>query len=260
MNDLSRFDDPLENSELVWPEEEDNELGELALGVVASLFPPAAVFKAFKDRFDQRNREGRSKYFYKALVLILRAVERGLATNTARLAELQQTIESREYKEAIATAAEESIRSASKRKVHEFVAVIAGSLTGSSSWADRSEDVAAMIRDIAQLREKDLKVLAILKTVHAVAIESAPDLYEPDAFSRETATLMRKVSESGIHSDEFLSMCERLRGFGLAAEVLRSTSQMAPHDYCYRPTRRGLAVLDYLEAVSYGSGAVSAAT
>ena len=75
MSDLSRFDDPLENSELVWPDEEENEPGEFALGVVAALFPPAAVFKSFKDRFDQRNRERRAKYFYKAFVLSLRSVE-----------------------------------------------------------------------------------------------------------------------------------------------------------------------------------------
>ena len=92
------------------------------------------------------------------------------------MAELQQRIESKEYKEAIATAAEESIRSASKRKVHQFVAVVVGALTASSSWAHGAEDVAAMIRDIAQLGEKDLKVLALLKVVHASAIETALQL------------------------------------------------------------------------------------
>ena len=107
-----------------------------------------------------------------------------------------------------------------------------------------------MIRDIAQLGDKDLKVLSILRHVHSSAIETAPNLYEPDPFSRETVTLNTAVGVNGFHRDDFLSVCERLRGFGLAAEVLRNTSHMAPHDYCYRPTRRGLAVLDYLSKVS----------
>jgi len=107
-----------------------------------------------------------------------------------------------------------------------------------------------MIRDIAQLGEKDLQALAMLATVHASAISHTPNLHDPDVFSRETPTLKRKISESGIHPDDFLSTCERLRGFGLAAEVLRNTSQMGPQDYCYRQTRRGLAVLSYLDATA----------
>jgi len=259
MDALSRFDDPLENSELVWPDEAENELGELALGVSSALFPPAAVFKAFKDRFDQRNREGRAKYFFKALVLKLGTLEREVAASTARLTEIQQRTESREYKEAIYVAAEESIRTASSEKVHEFVSVLVGSLKV-NQWAEPNEDIAAMIRDIAQLGERDLKVLRMLETVHATAISTAPNLYEPDPFSRETAALMRDIKSSGIHSDDFLATCERLRGFGLAAEVLRNTSHMAPHDYCYRPTRRGLAVLSYLDGASCSTGAGSAVT
>jgi hypothetical protein len=257
MDALSRFDDPLENSELVWPDEAENEPGELALGVVSALFPPAAVFKVFKDRFDQRNREGRAKFFFKALVLKLRALEREVAASAARLSEIQHKTESPEYKEAIYVAAEESIRTARSQKVHEFVAVLVGSLAV-NQWADPNEDIAAMIRDIAQLGEKDLKVLTILKTVHASAISTAPNLHEPDAFSRETPTLNRAISEAGFHRDDFLSICERLRGFGLAAEVLRNTSHMALHDYCYRPTRRGLAVLSYLSAATGGSTAAAA--
>ena len=50
------------------------------------------------------------------------------------------------------------------------------------------------------------------------------------------------------HDRRFQSVCDRLRGFGLAAEVLRNVSRMAPADYCYRPTRRGLKLLKLLGA------------
>jgi len=92
-------------------------------------------------------------------------------------------------------------------------------------------------------------VLSILRHVHASAIEATPNLNNPDAFSRETGTLNTAIGVNGFSRDDFLSACEHLRGFGFAAEVLRNTSHMAPQDYCYRPTRRGLTVLDYLSQV-----------
>ena len=42
-------------------------------------------------------------------------------------------------------------------------------------------------------------------------------------------------------------MPRALNGFGLAIEVVRNTSRMQPHEYCFRPTRRGVALLEYLE-------------
>jgi hypothetical protein len=77
-----------------------------------------------------------------------------------------------------------------------------------------------------------------------------PNLQNPDPFSRETPRLKTAIAESGIHPDDFLSTCERLRGFGLGAEVLRNTSHMGPEDFCYRPTRRGLLLLDYLKNIT----------
>src|SRR2546430_16569 len=104
-----------------------------------------------------------------------------------------------------------------------------------------------MIRDLAQLGDRDIQVLGILATVHASAISHMPRLQDPHQFSKETPALRTAVANSGIDRDDFLSACERLRGFGLGAEVLRNTSHMGPEDFCYRPTRRGLLLLDYLK-------------
>jgi hypothetical protein len=112
-----------------------------------------------------------------------------------------------------------------------------------------------MIRDIAQLGEKDVKVLGILFSAHSSAISTYPNLIETDAFSREARRFMQAVATSGLHADDFLSTCERLRGFGLAVEIAHSTMHMGPNDFCYRPTRRGLGVLSYLNAAASGGTA-----
>ena len=76
--------------------------------------------------------------------------------------------------------------------------------------------------------------------------------------SRErTDQLVKKVDESKIHRDDFYSYCKRLEGFGLAIEVPRNPSRMAPGDYCFRPTRRGLKLLSLLD--EYGNAQQTAA-
>lgn len=59
---------------------------------------------------------------------------------------------------------------------------------------------------------------------------------------------MQRRTSSLIFPTSISAARERLKGFGLAAEVVRNNGHMAPNDHCCRPTRRGLAVLDYLSA------------
>jgi hypothetical protein len=262
MSEFGKIDDPVEASFEAWPEESRG-LGEkasdLALSFSGLKFPPAKVLKILKDQFASPNRLGRIEYLLNGFRLGLKIRESEYAADRARLRAMEEKLESRQFSEAVAVACEEAARATSERRIQQLAVVLVGSL-GESQWADPDEDIPTMIRDIAQLGEKDTKVLSILRTVHGSAISTAPNLYEPDAFSRETPRLSQAIGVSGLHHDDFLSTCERLRGFGLAAEVPRNTSQMAPHDFCYRPTRRGLAVLDYLSAVSGSDEAEAAAT
>ncbi len=219
MSQFGKIDNPAEASFEAWPQEEKNlgdTLSGLALKFAGFEFGPAKITQILKDQFSTPSRIARIEYL---------------------------------LNEAVSAACEEAARATNQKKIEQFSWVLVGSLSP-NEWADPIEDVAVIIRDIAQLGDRDLRVLGILAAVHASAIATAPNLYEPDAFSRETAALMRDIRSSGIHSDDFLSTCERLRGFGLAAEVLRNIAHMAPHDYCYRPTRRGLAVLDYLKVAT----------
>lgn len=250
MTKFGKIDDVVDASFEQWPEEPKGigpKASELALTFAGLIFGPAKIFKILKEQFAIPNRFARIGYLLNGLRLGVKALQAENADKEERLSALEQKLGSPQFTEAVSAACEEAIRATSEKKIQQLTAVLVGSVAG-SEWADPNEDVAVLIRDIGQLGDRDLKVLEILGRTHASAIKSAPNLYEPDAFSRETPNLNRAINESGIHRDDFLSTCERLRGFGLAAEALRNTSQMAPHDYCYRPTRRGLAVLDYLKA------------
>jgi hypothetical protein len=257
MSEIGKIDDPVDASFEAWPEEPGGlgkKANELALSFSGLVFPPAKVWKILKDQFAGPSRFARIEYLFTAVRMQLKILESQNAVAREQLAAIEEKLETPQFSEAVSAACEEAARTTNVEKIEQFASILVSSLTP-NQWADPDEDIAAMIRDIAQLGDKDIRVLSMLQTVHASAIASSPNLYEPDAFSRETAALMRDVRSSGIHSDDFLSTCERLRGFGLAAEVLRNTSQMAPHDYCYRPTRRGLAVLSNLSAHAGATGA-----
>ena len=77
-------------------------------------------------------------------------------------------------------AAVETVRAESLKKVDRFAAVLAGSVTP-PQWADPKQDIATMIRDVAQLGDRDIQVLGILATVHASAISYAPNLSGPES-------------------------------------------------------------------------------
>lgn len=251
MTEFGKIDDPVDASFEAWPEESPNfgeKLGGLALTFATFEFPPAKIAQILKDQFFPPNRFGRIEYLLNAVRIQLKILETQNTEARERVTLIEQKLDAPAFSEAVAAACEEAARATNEKKIQHLAAVVVGTLTA-NQWADPGEEIPALIRDIAQLAEKDLKALSMLRTVHAAAIATAPNLFEPDAFSRETAALMRDVNLSGFHPDDFLSTCERLRGFGLAVEVLRNTSHMAPHDFCYRPTRRGLAILEYLAAV-----------
>ena len=252
MSQFGKIDNPAEASFEAWPQEEKNlgdTLSGLALKFAGFEFGPAKITQILKDQFSTPSRIARIEYLLNGVRLQLRILESQIGTERERISDVEAKLMSAQFSEAVSAACEEAARATNQKKIEQFSWVLVGSLSP-NEWADPIEDVAVIIRDIAQLGDRDLRVLGILAAVHASAIATAPNLYEPDAFSRETAALMRDIRSSGIHSDDFLSTCERLRGFGLAAEVLRNIAHMAPHDYCYRPTRRGLAVLDYLKVAT----------
>lgn len=98
------------------------------------------------------------------------------------------------------------------------------------------------MKALAQLDREDVKALRTLVHVFEDVIATQPHMHEPHSFTMRTAELLNAAGKAGLDRDTFHSSCKRLEGFGLATEVPRNNSDMAPGDYCFRPTRRGITL------------------
>jgi hypothetical protein len=256
-----KIDDPVETSFEAWGPDSPNlgdRLVNLALTFAGFTFVPAKLFQILKDQFANSSRFDRIDYLFRGIHLGFQRIQAEVTESREKLKVVSAKLEDDRFREAVAVACEETARAVSRKKIDQMSKVlIAYADPTASAWASADADIATMIRDLAQLGDRDIRVLLILATVHAPVLSKLPNLNRSDLFSAETKNLMSAVSKSGIDSDDFLSTCERLRGFGLAVEVLRNTSHMSPEDFCYRPTRRGLLLLDYLKPTNADAGATA---
>lgn len=244
-----KIDDPLEASSEMWPEDPEglgNKFGELALTFMGLKFPLAAVLKILKDQFLPTNRLGRIKYLFDGMAGKLKILESEHADSRDRLKEIQARLESPQFQEAVATACEAATHASNLRRIGQLASVLVGSLIP-SQWANQNEDVAAMIRDVEQPGDQDIQALDLLKVIFAPVIAHLPNLNDPNQFTGRMQDYRTAIAQAATNPEDFYATCVRLTGFGLAIEVLRNPSSMQIHEYCFRPTRRGLALLEYLE-------------
>jgi hypothetical protein len=104
-------------------------------------------------------------------------------------------------------------------------------------------DLEATIRDLAQLSDLDLKVLAILREVFFSVLGMLPNLNDDNYFTEKFEQYRKAISDNNVHPDDFYSQCCRLMGFGLAMQVRHNPSRMTLDAQMFRPTRRGLRLL-----------------
>jgi hypothetical protein len=104
-------------------------------------------------------------------------------------------------------------------------------------------DLEAIIRDLAQLNDLDLKVLTILREVFLGVLGMLPNLNDDNYFTEKFDQYRKAISDNNIHPDDFYSQCCRLMGFGLAMQVRHNPSRMTLDAHMFRPTRRGLRLL-----------------
>jgi hypothetical protein len=249
-----KIDDPIDTSFDAYPEEPEG-LGEkfakLALSVSSLIFPPAAILKILTDQFLPNNRFERIQYLLRALSLGIKALESQVGTNQEKMKEVQARIEEPRFQEAVAAACEEAARATGTKKVERLVAGLMGSLSP-GQWADPHADLGAMIRDLAQLGDQDVRALGILRAAFSAVISSLPNLNDPNRFTQQMQDYRTAIAQAQIQPEDFYASCARLSGFGLAIEVLRNPSKMELYEYCYRPTRRGIALLESLERFGVG--------
>jgi hypothetical protein len=245
MTQFGRIDDPLDASFAAWPEEESNRADETALTVGELLSHLVTLGVVMRDRFLSKNRAERFNYLLRGVRLKFIELEKRLGGAEEQIKAVCTKVASLEFQEAAAAAAEESIRATNLQKIDQFSSILVGS-ADPTMVADSPADAAVLIRDVAQLTSMDIQVLHHLEEAYGHLFPTYPNVHDPNVFTEKFQDFKDAARRSGLHPEEFQSVCERLRGFGFVAEVLRNTSRMAPGDYCYRPTRRGLKLLRLL--------------
>jgi len=192
-----RIDDPVDASFEGWPDESEDlgrTVGELALSFSALIFGPAQVLNILKDRFDASTRKARVFYLFEGMRIKLDRLEsetrskfNELESQSSDLRDamklLHSEAEAPRFKDAVAVACEEAARAIDLHKVDQFASLFFGSLTA-SQWADPEQNVATMIRDVAQLGDVDIRVLQLLYQVFAQAIVEHPNLNDPNPFTQ----------------------------------------------------------------------------
>jgi hypothetical protein len=222
---------------------------EAALSIFTLHFQYAVLPKIIYDHFSKHKRELRIKKTLTDTAKALEKIEKDRALDRDTLSEIQAQIEGPEFKDAFVTACEESVRAANEKKVDQFISVLAGSLTP-SQWSSKDEDVATLIRDLAQLGDRDIQVLQVLSFAFKGLMSQPSSMSDNYLFTNNNECLEREIEKQTLIRDDFYSTCCRLIGFGLAIEEPWPMTRSQPHGRCIRPTRRGLALLEYIQRLT----------
>ena len=174
----------------------------------------------------------------------LEQLQQQLGSDREKMKVVQAQIESSSFQEAVAVACEESARATNTKKIERMAEILSGSLKP-TRWSPKDEDVAALIRDLVQLSDRDIHVLGKLSLAFGGLMLEGSAL--PDKLFTDNNISLDRIVEGEGDRDEFYSTCGRLIGFGLAVELIWPWNHTQPHTRCIRPTRRGLALLGYLK-------------
>jgi hypothetical protein len=134
-------------------------------------------------------------------------------------------------------AIEETWRTTDLCKVKRFGSIVGGALAGDNP--DGLGDAADFIRTVAQLDGRDIRSLHLLYSSSALLMAQYTNFHDPNPFIDVWTDVIARTQEANLAADDFYSSCKRLEGFGLAIELPRNPSRIAPGQYSFRPTRRG---------------------
>src|SRR5260370_13711064 len=198
-----KMDDAVEASFEAWQPDSTNlgeRLSNLALTFTGIKFIPAKLFQILRDQFASGSRFQRIEYLFTGVRLGFQRVQSEIGEIAEQVKAVNAKLEGERFREAVSVACEEAVRAASNKKIEQMAAVLVGYVSPTpSAWAAPDEDIATLIRDLAQLGDRDTQVLGILATVHAGAVAHTPNLQDPHQFSKETPKLKTALTDSGIH-------------------------------------------------------------
>jgi hypothetical protein len=150
-----KMDDPVEASFEAWPPNSPNSgerFSNLALSLIGIKFVPAKLFQILRDQFANGSRIQKLEYLLTGIRLGFQHVHSETGEIAEQVKAVNAKLEGDRFREAVSVACEEAARAANDKKIEQMAAVLVGYLGPTpSAWAVPDEDIASMIRDIAQL-------------------------------------------------------------------------------------------------------------
>ena len=245
---LRRIDDSFDAARAAYPKNDESIPADVVLRIGARIpliGPLVGVVNEAREYFSKKATNERLEALIEAVNDKTEYLTGRVGENTKAIADIQARIGSSEFTAAFREASVQTLLATEQTKIRRFGAILGGAVAA-KDWPEISADLTSFIKAIAQLGEKDIEALRLLHTVFADVVTVYPNMHDPNPFTEKAQELLKIVAEAGFHRDDFYAHCRRLEGFGLAMEVPRNTSRMAPGDYCFRPTRSGLKLLTLL--------------
>jgi hypothetical protein len=256
------IDSRVDAVEKQYPEPGESPMLALVPTAVELALPHAGVFLKFVElisgHFSAKERQERVAQ----LLAILHDHERLLEEIGKRGDALRVRVD--DLAEAVQVAAWRDAEAFDDLKRDHYVKII-----GSAVRSDvQIDSVAAFIRDVEQMTERDLTVLKVLNrimnkqgdwnTQGGPPVPTPLSKVHPQTFIQRRQEMAGAIAEalgvgtnvdatkSRFNPEVGYSVCTRLQGFGLAHEIQLSPREVPIGDYCFRPSQRGLMLLKLL--------------
>jgi hypothetical protein len=227
------IDDPLEKIRASVKDEDVDFFG-TAFQAGGLLTPFFKIFLVAKSVFDTQSK-GNSAY----------AAIRALCDELERIQsrwppDFESALETIWFRRAITALIDEARRAANQDHARLLGRVAAHGCFPVGEDANRQEDLASYIHDLARLGTDDIRFLKLLREAYQRVTPGHHDGYV-GYYDR----YKQKAQDGGFQEDDRIALGTRLGGFGLAYEP---PVQLFPGQYFVRPTRRGLYLLSLLDA------------
>jgi len=250
---MGQFDSPIDGFLSQHKKESKNVIGEVTIEIGGKLQPLVGISNAIRKLLSSGGSSESVLELAESVKLELEYCWKRLKGHDDQLEEFRAKLTSPAFEDAALAAVDEVRRTVSSEKIQRIASVLVRSfLPIRDEYAP--SDVGSLLHEVARLGEDDIFILRLLVESYESVIKTYPNLHDPNAFTEQAQAVLRRVDECKIHRDDFYAHCSRLAGFGFAIETVRNTARMSPGDYCFRPTRRGVRVLEMISLTARSSG------
>lgn len=242
---MGQFDSPIDGFLSQHKKEPKNVIGEVAIEIGGKLHPLIGITNAIRKLLSPSDNFDSVRELAETVKLEFQYCWERLKGHDKQLEEFQAKLASPAFEDAAMVAVDEVRWTVNSDKIRRLAAVLIRSFMPVEDEYAPS-DVSSLLREVARMGDDDIFILRLLVESYKPIIKLNPNMNNPNAFNELAQAVLTRVDERKIHRDDFYAHCSRLAGFGFAIETVRNITRMNSEDYCFRPTRRGVKVLEMI--------------